>query len=108
VTDPYDTLLELTQREHALVLAGAWEQLAAVDMTRRALMASLPERPPIEARAALAQAVALQTATTGLLSSQVRELRRSLGHVARGRVAMQGYGDGAGARAAAGQLELTG
>lgn len=91
MADPYATLLELTEREHALVVAGSWEELAAVDSTRRALMASLPAQPPATARPALTRAVELQTATTRLLSTQVRELRRSLGHVARGRVAVQGY-----------------
>jgi hypothetical protein len=102
VTDPYDTLLELTERENALVVAGAWEELAALDATRRALLATLPARPPASARPALARAIALQTATSGLLTQQVRELRRSLGHVAQGRVAVQGYGGrapaGSGAR----------
>jgi hypothetical protein len=95
VTDPYDALLELTERENALVVAGAWEELAAVDATRRALLAMLPSRPPPAARPALARAVALQTATTALLSEQVGDLRRELGHVAQGRVAVQGYGGGA-------------
>ncbi len=100
MTDPYDALLELTEREHQLVVDGAWEELAAVDQRRRELLASLPARPPAAARHALTRAVALQTATTALISTQVRELRRSLGHVARGRVAVQGYGGGAGASAA--------
>jgi hypothetical protein len=95
--DPYDTLLDLTKREHALVVGGAWEQLAALDATRRALLATLPVRPPATALPALARAVALQSATTALLATQVGELRRSLGHVAQGRVAVQGYGSGAGA-----------
>jgi hypothetical protein len=99
VSDPYTTLLELTEREHALVVAGTWEELAAVDATRRALLATLPEVPPLTARAALTQAVAVQTATTALISRQVRELRRSLGHVAQGRVALEGYGGGSAVRA---------
>ncbi len=101
MTDPYTTLLELTEREHALVVAGTWEELAAVDATRRALLATLPVVPPPTARAALTRAVAVQTATTALISTQVRELRRSLGHVAQGRVAVQGYGGGAAATAGA-------
>jgi hypothetical protein len=87
MADLYATLLELTEREHAL------------DSRRRQLLASLPARPPVTARPALTRAVELQTATTALLSTQVRELRRSLGHVARGRVAVQGYGGGAAATA---------
>jgi hypothetical protein len=101
VSDPYTMLLELTEREHALVVAGTWEELAALDATRRALVATLPGVPPQAARAALTRAVEVQTATTALISKQVRELRRSLGHVARGRVAVEGYGGGAGVRAGA-------
>jgi hypothetical protein len=106
VTEPYATLLELTERENALVLAGAWEELAAVDATRRALLATLLDRPPATARPALARAVALQAATTALLGAQVDELRRSLGHVAQGRVAVQGYGAGAGPGAS--RVDLSG
>lgn len=107
MTDPYATLLELTERENALVVAGAWAQLAALDATRRALLATLPSRPPLAARPALARSVALQTATTALLSAQVGELRRELGHVAQGRVAVQGYGGGAGAGGGA-RVDLSG
>jgi hypothetical protein len=94
MNDPYTALLELTEREHALVVAGSWEELAAVDSSRRALLAGLPPQPPLTARPALTRAVQLQAATTALLSTQVRDLGRSLGHVARGRVAVQGYGGG--------------
>jgi hypothetical protein len=95
---PYAALLELSEREHALVVAGTWEELAAVDAERRAVLAGLPAGAPAgAARAALARAGELQAATTALLSAQVAELRRSLGHVARGRTAMRGYGGGASA-----------
>ena len=105
--DPYAALLELTEREHALVVAGSWEELAAVDAERRALLADLPARPPAgAARSALACAAGLQARTTVLLSGQVAELRRSLGHMAQGRVTVQGYG-GAGAPAPA-RIDLAG
>jgi hypothetical protein len=96
VTDPYAALLELTEREHALVVAGTWEELAAVDSERRGALAGLPARAPAgAAREALARAAELQAATTALLAAQVAELRRSLGHVAQGRTAVQGYGGAA-------------
>jgi hypothetical protein len=107
VTNPYDALLELTEREHALVIAGAWEKLAAVDATRRALLASLTERPLAAARPVLARTLAVQAATTELLEAQVGELRRSLGHVAQGRVAVQGYGGGAGASGGSARVDLS-
>jgi hypothetical protein len=96
MTDPYAALLELTEREHALVVGGTWEELAAVDRERRTALAALPARAPAGApREALARAAELQAATTALLAAQVAELRRSLGHVAQGRTAVQGYGGGA-------------
>jgi len=108
VNDPYTALLELTEREHALVVAGAWEELAAVDARRRAVLAALPERAPDRAaRAALTCAADLQVASTALLEAQVDELRRSLGSVAQGRAAVQGYGAGVGAVPAA-QIDLSG
>jgi hypothetical protein len=99
--DPYSALLELTEREHALVVAGAWEELADVDAERRTVLAGLPASPPAgAAREALARASEVQAATTVLLTAQVGELRRSLGHMAQGRTAVQGYGRGTGAREA--------
>ena len=91
--DPYTALLELTEREHALVVAGSWAELAPVDAERRALLAGLPPRAPAgAARGALARAAGVQARTSALLSAQVAELRRSLGHMAQGRVTVQGYG----------------
>ena len=106
--DPYATLLELTEREHALVAAGAWEDLAAVDMTRRALLASLPATPPATARPALTRALAQQAATSALLDAQVGALRRALGHVAKGRVAVQGYGAGSAPARGAVRVDVAG
>ncbi len=106
--DPYATLLELTEREHELVVAGAWAQLAAVDMARRSLLAGLPAVPPAAAHAALTRALALQTATAELLAAQVGDLRRSLGHVAQGRVAVQGYGGGAASGRSAARVDVAG
>jgi hypothetical protein len=111
MSDAYAALLEVVEREHALVVAGTWEELAAVDAARRALLAALPARAPAgAASAALARAAELQAATTALLSAQVSELRRSIGHVAQGRTAVQGYGRqaGAGADGAPARLDLSG
>jgi hypothetical protein len=105
--DPYGALLELTEREHALVVAGSWEELAAVDAERQTVLAGLPPQAPAGAAvSALERAAGLQAQTSALLSAQVAELRRSLGHMARGRVTVQGYG-GAGAPAPA-RIDLAG
>lgn len=92
----YDVLLELSEHEHALVLAGTWEELAEVDAARRGILAELPAQGPadVAARAALTRAAELQAQTTALIADQVSELRRSLGHVAHGRTTVQGYGAG--------------
>ena len=96
MSDPYAALLALTEREHAHVVAGRWEELAAVDSARRTALTGLPARAPAgAAREALARAAELQAATTALLAVQVAELRRSLGHMAQGRTAVQGYGGAA-------------
>ncbi|MEA2154231.1 MAG: hypothetical protein QOE11_371 [Solirubrobacteraceae bacterium] len=109
MSDPYAALLELTEREQSLVLAGAWEDLAAVDMSRRALLARLPGgAQPSHARATLQRALEVQTATTALIGAQVGELRRSLGHVSRGRVAVRGYGGGAPGARTGGRVDLSG
>ena len=110
MSDPYAALLALTEREHELVVAGAWEELAAVDAQRRTLVAVMPACPPAGAAGeALARAAEVQAATTALLASQVAELRRSLGHVAQGRTAVRGYGGGTSARAgSSGHVDLSG
>jgi hypothetical protein len=98
--NPYATLLTLTEREHELVVAGAWEELAGLDAERRVVLAALPAGPPARAaRETLERAAEVQAATTALLATHVGELRRTLGNMARGRTAVQGYGGGAGAGA---------
>jgi len=99
--DPYAALLALTEREHELVVAGVWEELAAVDAERRVVLDALPVHAPgATAREALGRAAGVQAATTALLAAQVADLRRSLGHMAQGRTAVRGYGGGAAAGAA--------
>jgi hypothetical protein len=106
--EPCAALLALTEREHALVVAGTWEQLAAVDAERRTLLAGLPARAVAGApREALERAAGLLATTTALLAAQVAELQRSLGHMAQGRVAVRGYGGGTGSAAPA-RVDLAG
>jgi hypothetical protein len=111
IADPYELLLALAEREHALVRAGSWEDLAAVDAVRRDLVAALPARPPAAARAALTRTAELQAQTSALLDAGADELRRELGTLAQGRVAVRGYGAagmGAGAASAATRVDLAG
>jgi len=88
----YAQLLVLVEREHALVVAGAWEELAAVDALRRELVAQLPAVPPAAAAAALSRATEIQARTSGLLADGVDALRRELGTLSQGRAAVRGYG----------------
>ena len=87
----YDELVALAEREHALVVEGAWEELAAVDARRREVLASLPAVAPVAARGVLERAAAVQGATTVLLATAVDGLRRELTTLSHGRVAVRGY-----------------
>ena len=98
----YDELLALTERAHALVVAGAWEELAGIDRLRREVVARLPAVAPAGARAALERAQAIGAQTGALLAARTDELRRELNALSHGRAAVRGYGTGAGARAAMG------
>ncbi len=109
--DPHDALLHVTQREHELVLAGSWEVLAAIDAERRELLEALAHAAPPRAaqRDTLARAYRLQAQTSDLLAAQIAEVRRAIGHVAKGRDAVQGYGAGAPASGACGaRVDLSG
>lgn len=92
----YEQLLALVEREHALVVTGCWEELAAVDALRRELVAQLPAVAPARCAGKLEQAAAVQARTTALLAAGVDELRRELGVLSQGRTAVRGYA-GAGA-----------
>jgi hypothetical protein len=106
---PYEQLLALAEREHELVVAGSWEELAAVDAARRELVATLPSPAPAAARALLARAADVQARTSALLAAGVDELRRELGTLAHGRVAVRGYGaSGSGPGSASARLDLAG
>jgi len=91
---PYEQLAELAERELAIVSAFALErlgELVEIDQQRSRLVASLPERPPAEARMPLARAAALQRRTTAALTQLLAQLGHELGEVDRGRRAAAGY-----------------
>jgi hypothetical protein len=108
MADPYELLLKLAEREHALVTAGSWEELAAVDAVRRDLLSTLPAVAPAGARAVLVRAAELQAQTSALLGAGVDELRRELGTLAQGRTAVRGYGAAAVSASAATRVDLAG
>jgi hypothetical protein len=90
----YDDLLALIEREHALVVAGQWEELAALAALRRDVVARLPAVAPACVALVLERAAAVQARTSTLLAGGVDELRRELGALSQGRVAVRGYGGG--------------
>ncbi len=106
----YEQLLALVEREHALAVAGAWEELAAIDALRRELAARLPAVPPPAAASVLSRGAETQARTSALLAGGVEALRRELGALSQGRAAVRGYGvaAGAGAARAPARLDLAG
>jgi hypothetical protein len=88
----YDDLLALIEREHALVVADEWEELAALDAQRREVIARLPAVAPAAVALVLERAAAIQARTSTLLAGGADELRRELGALSQGRVAVRGYG----------------
>jgi hypothetical protein len=88
---PYDALAALAERELALVGAGAIDELPALHAERRTLLASLPAKPPAEAKPALERAWALQQRVTEALEERIRQAGEELRRVSRGRTAMHGY-----------------
>ena len=76
--DPYAARVELAEREHALVLGGHAEDLAAVAAERAALVARLPAQAPASARPALERAAGLQLATTAALRAALDDARRRM------------------------------
>lgn len=87
----YEMLAQLAEDELDLVTAGAMEQLPDVHTRRAAIVASLPPRPPAEARAALERAAAAQARVTTVLETRKRALAAELGRLGHGRVAVRGY-----------------
>jgi hypothetical protein len=106
--DVYDALLALVEREHALVVAGAWEELAALDAARRDVVGRLPAVAPASAAGALRRAAEIQARTSALLAAGSDELRRELAGLSHGRAAVRGYGGAALAPVAAARVDLAG
>ena len=90
-TDPYGALVQLAERERALVDDGRVEELAAVAAERDALIASLPAQAPAAARPALERAVALQTATAATLRASLSAMRQEVAALDRGRGVARAY-----------------
>ena len=89
---PYARIRELAEHEHALVLAGRFEELDALDTERAALIAALPDAPSADAWEELSQAAEIQARTGAQLELAVRSVGQELLLLERGRATVRGYG----------------
>ena len=87
----YGRLVDLAEREHELVRAGALHGLPALWHERRSVVSELPYVPPLDARDCLARAAELQGRTTALLEERVAATGAEMRRLVHGRAAMQGY-----------------
>jgi hypothetical protein len=87
----YSGLVELAERELALVRAGTLDSLPALWEERRAVVAALPAIPPLEARSCLERAAELQGRTTALLEEHLDATGADMRRLVRGRAAMHSY-----------------
>ncbi|HEY6781568.1 MAG TPA: hypothetical protein VI111_11470 [Thermoleophilaceae bacterium] len=87
----YEQLVELAERERDLIAAGRFDDLAALDDERGALVDTLPAVPPAQARPALERAAALQEENTRSLAAALVETRHGLLDIRRGRRTARSY-----------------
>jgi hypothetical protein len=92
MTAAYERILELAQREAALVDEGRFEELATVWAERDDVIGVLEETPPASAREPLLEADRICRATRASLLSQLQELGVQIGRLSSGRRAAAGYG----------------
>ena len=95
--EPYEELLELAQRQQELIGDADW--VGAVTLSDRwdELTETLPEEPPYEARPLLEEAAAIVISNIGVLEAAIHSTAHQLGHIARGRHALDSYVSGLGA-----------
>lgn len=74
----YAELLDLARRERELVLEGRWEELPALAARRDALLRTLPEQAPEEARPELEEALRVVRQTSDAIGAVLDEVRREL------------------------------
>ncbi len=91
-SDPYAALLQLTRREHELIVAGDIEAIAAVQDARDEIMNVLPATPPASARPLLVEAAEIQASTHKLLLAEKARLAAELGAADRVADTARGYG----------------
>jgi hypothetical protein len=87
----YSRLVELAERELALVRAGALDGLPGLWEERRSLVSELPPVPPLEALECLERAAELQGRVTALLEEHLDATGADMRRLVRGRAAMHSY-----------------
>jgi hypothetical protein len=87
----YGDLVELAERELALVRAERFDGLADLWDERRVLVAALPAIPGPDARPALERAAELQGHVTALLEERMHATGAEMRRLVRGRAAMHSY-----------------
>ena len=90
--DPYATLLDLTRREHELIVAGDVEAIADVQNRREQLIRVLPATPPVTARPLLIEAAEIQASTHKLLLAEKARIASDLAQTDRTADTARGYG----------------
>ena len=93
----YEQLVRLAERELELARAGRLEEVAALWAERDEHVASLPPRPPADARPALERAAALQQEITLVLAETAQAVTEELRRVDRGRAVARTYAPAGGA-----------
>ena len=87
----YSRLVELAERELALVRAGSLDSLPGLWEERRSVVCELPPVPPADARECLERAAELQGRTTALLEEHLEATGADMRRLVRGRAAMHSY-----------------
>jgi hypothetical protein len=90
---PWAHLVELAERELALVVDGRWDEVPAASATRLSAASALGA-PPAEARVHLERLVALQNEIHAGLATGRAFTVQKLGKMDRRRTALRGYGGG--------------
>jgi hypothetical protein len=90
--DPYATLLDLTRREHELIVAGDIDAITAVQASRDELIRVLPATPPTTARPLLMEAAEIQASTHKLLLAAKAQIASDLAATDRTADTARGYG----------------
>jgi hypothetical protein len=92
LTDAYQRLLTIAKLEHELALQSDLEGLDRLDAERRAIVATLPEKPPAAAKPALVEMARIQAETTAVLQAARKRIAEELADVDKTGQTARGYG----------------